>query len=531
MTAAFTGHARAALLLGLASIATALHAAPFADFNNDGRSDIFWRNSVTGENYIYLMEGRTILPGEGYLRTVADQSWQVAGIGDFDGDGRADLLWRNAASGHNYVYFMSGAAILAEGYLRTVAERAWQVAGVGDFDGDSRSDILWRNSLTGENYIYFMDGTAIAARDGYLRTVADQSWQVAAIGDFDGDGKSDILWRNSQSGQNYVYLMDGVAIKAGEGYLRTVADLKWKVAAAGDFDGDGKADLLWRNAGTGENYVYLLEGTSIKPGEGFIRPVADLAWQVAGVGNFDADNKADILWRNSSTGENYLYPMDGTAILPGEGYLRTVAQTAWVAYGRLPVEFEALPVTLETAWAAAGVWTESQEIEFPPSCGSDPEINCMNGQAVSPLPRLALTRAAASVAHTATPMSYSFSSQVSLVSLSDIRMNAFGVTCFVHLDTAPGASPTVEISGTALFDALVPLGSVNRVQATSVQVSGLTVDDISVSGALLCASSGSFSSIFISTLQDLLAATIMDRRLCGAPGAPLFAPCPSNLEP
>src|SRR6267142_2330409 len=82
---------------------TSVQAAKFADFNNDGRSDVFWRNSATGENYIYPMNGAAIV-GEGYLRAVANQSWQVAGIGDFNGDGKSDILWRNSSTGENYLY-------------------------------------------------------------------------------------------------------------------------------------------------------------------------------------------------------------------------------------------------------------------------------------------------------------------------------------------------------------------------------------------------------------------------------------------
>src|SRR5947207_6565396 len=109
------------------------------------------------------------------------------------------MLWRNTSTGQNYIYFMDGAAILTEGYIRTVADQNWQVAGIGDFDGDGKDDILWRNSVTGQNYIYFMNGTSILPSEGYIRTVADTTWQIVGVGDFDGDGKADILWRNSSS--------------------------------------------------------------------------------------------------------------------------------------------------------------------------------------------------------------------------------------------------------------------------------------------------------------------------------------------
>ncbi len=301
-----------------------------ADFGADGKSDILWRNGTTGENYVYPMNGTTILGTEGYLRTVADQNWKVVGLGDFDGDGQADILWRNASSGQNYIYFMDGTTIKpSEGYIRTVADQNWQVAGVGDFDGDGKADILWRNSTTGENYLYPMDGLTILGTEGYLRTVADTTWQIAGVGDFDGDGKADVLWRNASTGENYLYPMDGTTIKPSEGYLRTVPDLNWKIAGVGDFNGDGKTDILWRNGTTGENYLYPMNGKTILGTEGYLRTVPDQSWQVKGTGDYDGDGKADVLWRNASTGENYLYPMDGTSIKPTEGYLRTVADQHW----------------------------------------------------------------------------------------------------------------------------------------------------------------------------------------------------------
>ena len=261
---------------------------------------------------------------------MADLSWTVAGIGDFDGDAKVDILWRNTSTGENYIYFMDGTTIKAtEGFIRTVADQNWQVAGIGDFDGDGKDDILWRHAVTGQNYLYPMDGLAIKPTEGYLRSVADLNWKVVGVADFDGDGKSDILWRNSSSGQNYIYPMNGTSIKATEGFIRTVADMNWQVKGVGDFDGDGKADIVWGNSSSGENYLYPMDGTTIKATEGYLRTVADLAWQIAAVGDYDGDGKADILWRNTSTGENYIYFMDGTAIKPTEGYIRTVADQNW----------------------------------------------------------------------------------------------------------------------------------------------------------------------------------------------------------
>jgi hypothetical protein len=152
------------------------------------------------------------------------------------------------------------------------------VAGVGDFDRDGKADILWRNQVTGENYLFPMDGLAIKPGEGYLRTVPEP-WRIVCVADFNGDGRADVLWRNATSGENYLYPMDATSILATEGYVRAVADTQWRVRACADYDGDGKADVLWRNAATGENYFYPMDGTTILPGEGYLRIVVDLNWE------------------------------------------------------------------------------------------------------------------------------------------------------------------------------------------------------------------------------------------------------------
>src|SRR5437773_1257001 len=223
------GLTAATICLAISS-ANALPPCAPMDFDGDCKSDVLWRNSATGENYLWLMNGRTTATG-GYLRTVSDPAWQIQGTGDFDGDGKADILWRNAVTGQNYIYLMNGLTIASEGSVSFVDPTSgWQVQGIGDFDGDGRDDVLWRNAATGENYIYVMNGLTIAS-EGYLRTVVDQAWQVKGVGDFDGDGKADILWRNTVTGEDYAYFMNGSVI-ASEGSLNTAADPYWMPRSA-----------------------------------------------------------------------------------------------------------------------------------------------------------------------------------------------------------------------------------------------------------------------------------------------------------
>ncbi|MEA2163630.1 MAG: hypothetical protein QOK37_1757 [Thermoanaerobaculia bacterium] len=281
------------------------------DFNGDGRSDILWRNSLTGSDYLYQMNGLTIAT-LGEINVTSDQNWKIVGTGDFDGDGKADVLWRHSVTGANYMYLMNGFSLAGAGQINTVADANWNIVGVGDFDGDGKADILWRNSVTGSNFIYLMNGLSIKAL-GEVNVIADQNWQIVGVADFDGDGKADILWRNSVTGSNYMYLMNGMTIRT-LGQVNVIGDQNWKVVGAGDFDGDGKADILWRNLVTGDDYIYEMNGFTIKT-PGAVNTVNDPNWMIVATGDYNGDGKADILWRNNVTGSDYMYLMNGFSIV------------------------------------------------------------------------------------------------------------------------------------------------------------------------------------------------------------------------
>src|SRR5436190_37063 len=82
-------------------------------------------------------------------------------------------------------------------------------------------------------------------------------------GDVDGDGKADLVWRNTQTGDLAVWLMNGAAVRQGP-VVAPGVPLTWQVAHIGDLDGDGKADLVWRNTQTGDVAVWLMNGTNVK---------------------------------------------------------------------------------------------------------------------------------------------------------------------------------------------------------------------------------------------------------------------------
>jgi translation initiation factor IF-1 len=197
---------------------------------------------------MWLMDGTTTLPGTGPLPRVPNVNMAVVGTGDFDGDGRCDILWRHQVSGKNSMWLMDGTTILpGSGPLPKVADTNWAVVGTGDFDGDGRCDILWRHQINGSNSMWLMDGTTMLPASGLLPEVADTNWAVVGTRDFDGDGRCDILWRHQVTGKNSIWLMDGTSTLPGTGPLPKVRNTNMKVVGTGDFDGDGRCDIVWRH--------------------------------------------------------------------------------------------------------------------------------------------------------------------------------------------------------------------------------------------------------------------------------------------
>jgi len=334
------------------------------DFNGDGNEDILWRNIATGENLVWYMGfsgaglvGSQITDARNMLQD-ATRAMVFEASGDLF-KGERPSIFRDPKDGENPkstapistggfgemepkdiakihvtpaegIASILGLTRIGGAYLLTVTDKAWEIAGTGDLNGDGSPDFVWRNSVTGEDYVWYMSG-ATRLRGEYLLTVADLTWQIVGTGDFNGDGNLDIVWRNSATGEDYVWYMNGSTRIRGE-YLLTVADRTWQIVGTGDFNGDRNPDILWRNSATGEDYVWYMNGSTRIRGE-YLLTVADRTWQIAGTGDFDGDGLPDILWRNSVTGENFVWYMNGAARIRGE-YLLRVTDLNWKIVNR-----------------------------------------------------------------------------------------------------------------------------------------------------------------------------------------------------
>ena len=223
---------------------------------------------------------------------VQPTSWVLSGTGAFGG---AAIVWREAGTGHTELW--SGGQHLDLGFTKGPT---WSLAAVADVDGDGTSDILWRNIATSQVDQWQMkNGNWSKSID--LGATKDAAWQLAGTGDFNGDGTDDVLWRNAATGQVDQWQMkNGNWTKSID--LGATKPAGWIIGGVGDLNGDGIDDILWRDPSTGQVEEWQMSNGN------WVRSI-DLGatkganWEVVGVGDLNANGTADVLWRDLNTGQ------------------------------------------------------------------------------------------------------------------------------------------------------------------------------------------------------------------------------------
>ena len=267
-------------------------------------------------------------------------AWRFAAVGDFDGNGFDDVLLRRYDTREAAYHAVFANDRVARHPLpgMTVNPR-YDILGAGDFDGDGRDEVLLRRNLDYGEWIYYDIAGSRATLRRRLIMTQNLEWDFVATGDMNGDGRDDVLVRHSERGNWIAYLMDGTA-RAVLGRPRMTKNLLFTPRGLADITGDGKADPLLRNETTRE-WIHYATGDRdrggphvsmrLRRGLGMTR---DKHWTLAALGDFDGDGRATPMLRHRLYGGWALYDIDGAtsdvARFPGLSTRRV-----WVAAGRL----------------------------------------------------------------------------------------------------------------------------------------------------------------------------------------------------
>jgi hypothetical protein len=188
--------------------------------------------------------------------------------------------------------------------------------------------MLWQNSSNGDRSIWLMTGSSWDGSYALLPRVVT-AWSIAATGDFNDDGDADIVWQNTVTGDRSIWFMNGNSWEGDYALLPQVAT-EWSIAGAGDFNSDTKPDLVWQNTTTGDRSIWFLDGATWDGSYALLPNVAP-AWRIAAVADFNparAYQHPDLVWENTDTGERSIWFMVGATWTGSYELLQTVP-TSW----------------------------------------------------------------------------------------------------------------------------------------------------------------------------------------------------------
>ena len=296
------------------------HVVGTGDFNGDGLTDILWRND-DGSITDWLADPTSGFYGnaDNFL-TNPGTSWHVEGTGDFNGDGKVDILWRDDSGlGTDWMAEANGAFYgNADNFLAQV-DNGWQIVGTGDFNGDGLTGILWQSSdglVT--DWLAQADGSFYGNASNFLSQVGT-GWHIVGTADFNGDARSDVLLRNDDGTvTDWLAAPDG-SLYGNSGNVLAPLYVTSQIAGVGDFNGDGRDDILVRVAdGALTDWLGQANGGFIANDAIAMQPVS-LDLQVAGIGDFNGDGRSDVLFRSTDgTLDEWVGSATGAILSPTE---------------------------------------------------------------------------------------------------------------------------------------------------------------------------------------------------------------------
>ncbi|MBV9489517.1 MAG: VCBS repeat-containing protein [Verrucomicrobia bacterium] len=289
------------------------------DFDGDGKEDLLWQNGSTGQVGVWLMNGSTIRDTQ-VLGTVA-ANWRIAGIADLNRDGKADVIWRDINGGGLFaVWYMNGASVAAtqEFYLPADGD----VAFFADLDGDGNPDAVQWSSSTGQ--------LNLARNDGRLNfttaysTQVTTDWVLVGLADVTGTGMPSLVWRNRNSSAVVLWTLQN--LRPLQMISVSTPSLAWRLRGIVRLSGSPADSFVWHNASTGAVAFWsFMTYTSVQPTN---LANAGYPWEIYGSMDFDGSGSANLVWRNAGSGSVGLWGTIGN-VLARSGVISIAPGGTW----------------------------------------------------------------------------------------------------------------------------------------------------------------------------------------------------------
>ncbi len=294
----------------------------FADLNGDNYDDIVGYNSSNRTWNALFGTGSTFLDAS-FLDPLISGSPSSVVVANFDGVAGADILERDANSGDwTAISFVSGRF-----ESKTVGNwspgGSWTNINAIDFWGAGRNAIIGFNSQSNEWRLTWSAGSGFATSS--VSTWGPGSYADAQVGDFNHDGREDLVARQVSTGRWYELTSSSTSVQTK--LLGTwQPNAAYALVRAGDFNNDARTDLVGMDAGSGVWRGLLSGNDGSFTSTAFASPAYGLVPKDVGVGDFNADGYLDVIGRDARTYNWQIISVEN-------GALTSHRFNSWTAYG------------------------------------------------------------------------------------------------------------------------------------------------------------------------------------------------------
>jgi hypothetical protein len=247
-----------------------------------GQTELVWQDPVSGFSQIWFLGGAqgTSLMGAATITT--QNTWRIAAIADFNGDGYPDIVWQDPVSGASQIWFMTG----AQGTTLLQASACsgpnpWLIVGAADFNRDGHPDLVWQDPASGLAQIWYLGGPQGTTLLSAANLTLLNPWHIVGTGDFNGDGHPDLLWQDPVSGAVQIWYLTGALGNELQSAVNLAAN-PWHVVAVADFNQDGHPDLVWQDPVSGASQIWLLGGAQGTSQLGAVSLSGPNPWRIVG---------------------------------------------------------------------------------------------------------------------------------------------------------------------------------------------------------------------------------------------------------
>lgn len=262
------------------------------DFDGDGRTDVLWYGKGARPDYFWWgrSEGRFTGVKTNVRRTYTPLA------GDFDGDGNDDIIWYGRGSRVDHIWW--------GGADRRFTAQAIAIGGtytppvVGDFDGDGRDDVFWYGPGDVRDWIWW--GTPSRGFTGAAAAVGGV-YRPPFVADFDGDGREDVFWYGKGVAPDFLW--HGRADRTFDGSNRTMDHSRRPLA--GNFNGDGRDDIFWYAPGAPRDLLWLGDRGRSFHGQRITN--VNGTYDGAFTADLDGNGRDDIYWYAPGPGSDYIW--------------------------------------------------------------------------------------------------------------------------------------------------------------------------------------------------------------------------------